>query len=103
MFQLRQILFGAIGLGVIVVTLTGCGQRGPLYKPTDPAAAHRATLPQSLLPGIFSPSPPDAAGKNPPSEQGQTRDSKNADDAPANTPAVHTPAQQAIPQSTPAH
>ena len=32
------------------VGLAGCGQRGPLYLPTDPAAANRATLPQVLLP-----------------------------------------------------
>ncbi|MET3415429.1 putative small lipoprotein YifL [Variovorax paradoxus] len=31
--------------------LVACGQRGPLYLPTDPAAAQRATLPQLLTPG----------------------------------------------------
>ncbi|MET3917856.1 putative small lipoprotein YifL [Variovorax sp. OAS795] len=31
--------------------LAACGQRGPLYLPTDPAAAHRATLPQLITPG----------------------------------------------------
>jgi len=31
--------------------LAACGQRGPLYLPTDPAAAQRATLPQLLTPG----------------------------------------------------
>ena len=40
----------AIGLAAFGVGLAGCGQRGPLYLPTDPAAAHRATLPQVLLP-----------------------------------------------------
>ena len=31
--------------------LAACGQRGPLFLPTDPAAAQRATLPQLLTPG----------------------------------------------------
>ncbi|MDH6593023.1 putative small lipoprotein YifL [Variovorax sp. TBS-050B] len=31
--------------------LSACGQRGPLFLPTDPAAAQRATLPQLLTPG----------------------------------------------------
>ena len=30
--------------------LTGCGQQGALYLPTEPAAAQRATLPETLLP-----------------------------------------------------
>jgi predicted small lipoprotein YifL len=30
--------------------LVACGQRGPLYLPTDPAAAGRATLPQLITP-----------------------------------------------------
>ncbi|MGZ5848267.1 MAG: LPS translocon maturation chaperone LptM, partial [Ramlibacter sp.] len=34
-----------------VLALTACGQRGPLYLPTDPAAAGRPTLPQVLIPG----------------------------------------------------
>lgn len=36
---------------VMVAALAGCGQRGPLYLPTEPAAANRATLPQVLIPG----------------------------------------------------
>jgi predicted small lipoprotein YifL len=32
------------------LTLVGCGQPGPLYLPTDPAAAKRATLPETLNP-----------------------------------------------------
>jgi predicted small lipoprotein YifL len=32
------------------LVLAGCGQRGPLYLPTDPAAAQRASLPQTLDP-----------------------------------------------------
>ncbi|VWX58088.1 putative lipoprotein [Burkholderiales bacterium 8X] len=34
-----------------MVALTGCGQRGPLYLPTDAAAKGRATLPDLLTPG----------------------------------------------------
>lgn len=34
----------------LVLLLAGCGQRGPLYLPTEPAAAERASLPQTLDP-----------------------------------------------------
>lgn len=33
-----------------VLVLAGCGQRGPLYLPTEPAAAGRATLTETLTP-----------------------------------------------------
>ncbi len=39
------------GLAAAAAGLAACGQRGPLYLPTDPAAAQRATLPQLLTPG----------------------------------------------------
>jgi predicted small lipoprotein YifL len=47
--------------------LAACGQRGPLFLPTDPAAAQRATLPQLLTPGIgnSSSSATDAAAPSP--------------------------------------
>jgi len=35
-----------------VLGMTGCGQTGSLYLPTEPAAAHRATLPQSMWPAM---------------------------------------------------
>jgi len=35
---------------VLLATLAGCGQKGPLFLPTNPAAANRATLPQTLSP-----------------------------------------------------
>ncbi len=38
------------GLTLVGLTLAGCGQPGPLYLPTDPAAANRATLPETLKP-----------------------------------------------------
>ena len=50
MLNVSQILVKGIGLAVLGVGLAGCGQRGPLYLPTDPAAANRSTLPQTLLP-----------------------------------------------------
>ena len=43
-----------VGLAAGILALSACGQRGPLYLPTDPAAAHRASLPQSLRPGFPS-------------------------------------------------
>ncbi len=55
MLNARQILVSAparhaaraIGLTAIAV-LAGCGQKGALFLPTDPAAAQRATLPQVI-------------------------------------------------------
>jgi predicted small lipoprotein YifL len=56
-------------LAIAAALLLGaCGQRGPLYLPTEPAAANRATLPQVLnparaFPGTRAPTaPPDPAG-----------------------------------------
>lgn len=44
------------GLGVAclagLLSLAACGQRGPLYLPTEPAAAQRATLPQIVVPAL---------------------------------------------------
>ena len=50
---------GAAWLALLAAA-TGCGQRGPLYLPTEPAAANRATLPQVLTPGgpPTAPAPP---------------------------------------------
>ncbi|WP_374122343.1 LPS translocon maturation chaperone LptM [Variovorax boronicumulans] len=45
----------AIGLCALGVGLSGCGLKGPLYLPTDPAAAQRATLPELLTPSIGKP------------------------------------------------
>ena len=43
-------------LAVAAVTLlTACGQSGPLYIPQTPAAAHRATLPQTMWGGHATP------------------------------------------------
>ncbi|WP_083944223.1 MULTISPECIES: lipoprotein [unclassified Variovorax] len=51
MLNVRQILVSAIGLAIVGVALAGCGQKGALYLPTDPAATNRATLPGLLVPG----------------------------------------------------
>jgi predicted small lipoprotein YifL len=45
-----RILVSPLILAPIAVILAGCGQQGPLYLPTEPAAANRATLPESLMP-----------------------------------------------------
>ncbi len=59
MLRNRSILvsgFAHATLAAIGVTallgLGGCGQTGNLYLPTEPAAANRATLPQSLWPAM---------------------------------------------------
>lgn len=51
MSSVSRILFSAFvlaGFTTIALTLGGCGQKGSLYLPTDPAAAQRATLPQII-------------------------------------------------------
>ncbi len=54
MLNVRQTVASAIGLALLAGGLAGCGQRGGLYLPTDPAAKGRATLPQTVLPGMSS-------------------------------------------------
>ena len=56
--RIRSILVSARpwALAVAAVTLlSACGQRGPLYLPQTPAAAHRATLPQTVWGGRATP------------------------------------------------
>jgi predicted small lipoprotein YifL len=50
MLNVRQILMSTLGLCALGVGLAGCGLKGPLYLPTDPAAANRATLPSLIVP-----------------------------------------------------
>ncbi|MHB1121538.1 MAG: LPS translocon maturation chaperone LptM [Ramlibacter sp.] len=47
----------ALAAGAVGV-LAGCGQKGPLFLPTDAAAAQRATLPQTLTPARAASAPP---------------------------------------------
>jgi predicted small lipoprotein YifL len=54
---LQSILVSA-GMALL---LAGCGQKGPLYLPTEPSAANRATLPQSVRPAALSPAAPASA------------------------------------------
>ena len=48
MLNLPRILVSAIVLAGFAVAAGGCGQKGPLYLPTEPAAAQRATLPEII-------------------------------------------------------
>jgi len=70
-----------VGLGVAVLagllSLGACGQRGPLYLPTDPAAAQRATLPQIVVPGMRR------DNADTPSEDKQAKPAPAGDNAPA--------------------
>ncbi|CAA9421693.1 MAG: hypothetical protein AVDCRST_MAG51-2046, partial [uncultured Ramlibacter sp.] len=51
---------GALPVLAVLSLLAGCGQKGDLFLPTEPAAANRATLPQILNPAgtATSPTPP---------------------------------------------
>ncbi|MFN9473974.1 LPS translocon maturation chaperone LptM [Acidovorax sp.] len=51
MLKAFQILVRTVVLAASAAALAGCGQRGPLYLPSGPAAAQRATLPETLTPG----------------------------------------------------
>ncbi len=51
MLLIPQILVRTLILGSVAVTLLACGQQGPLYLPQT-GQAHRATLPESLLPAL---------------------------------------------------
>ncbi|MFZ2739604.1 MAG: lipoprotein [Burkholderiaceae bacterium] len=50
MLRIVRILVTTTSLALSVAGLSSCGQTGALYLPTDPAAANRATLPESLRP-----------------------------------------------------
>ncbi|HCL84945.1 MAG TPA: hypothetical protein DIC45_00180 [Comamonadaceae bacterium] len=50
MLTSRRILASTLCLAAAVASLAACGQRGPLYLPTEPAAAQRASLPDTLRP-----------------------------------------------------
>jgi predicted small lipoprotein YifL len=57
MLKLRQILVNSIVLAGTAAALAGCGQKGPLYLPSDPVAAQRATLIETLTPLGTTPPP----------------------------------------------
>ncbi|MEZ2295839.1 lipoprotein [Variovorax sp. RCC_210] len=85
MLNVRQILVSTRPRAALMVCLVAgaaglvaCGQRGPLYLPTDPAAAGRATLPQLITPDSLRPSP-----------------SSSSDAAPAPAAAASAPASAA--------
>ena len=52
-------------VGFVGAGLSGCGQQGALYLPTEPAAARRATLPETLRPGASGASPATAPASSP--------------------------------------
>ena len=58
MSRATQILVSALALAA---ALAGCGQKGPLYLPTGEAAQGRASLPETLNPGLILPASPASA------------------------------------------
>ena len=51
--------FARIAVAALAATLLGaCGQKGPLFIPHTPAAAQRATLPQTVFGGSAPPAAP---------------------------------------------
>lgn len=59
MLNVRTIVNSAL-FTLCCMPLMGCGQKGPLYLPTEPEAAGRATLPDTLL-GPLRPRKPASA------------------------------------------
>jgi len=57
MFKVLRILVIAQTLGVCMLALIACGQKGPLVHPQDPLSADRATLLQTLTPRFQSEPP----------------------------------------------
>jgi predicted small lipoprotein YifL len=58
MLKLKQILVNSIVLAggtAALMVLSGCGQKGPLFLPTDAAGAQRATLVETLTPAPLTP------------------------------------------------
>jgi predicted small lipoprotein YifL len=55
--HIRQILVSTSVLAAGVAALAGCGQKGALMLPTEPAAAQRATLQQSIRPATAASAP----------------------------------------------
>ncbi|MGE4241685.1 LPS translocon maturation chaperone LptM [Ramlibacter sp.] len=51
----------ACSILVIALVLGGCGQKGALVHPSGPAAAQRATLPETLTPASMLPGSPASA------------------------------------------
>ncbi|WP_081474608.1 MULTISPECIES: LPS translocon maturation chaperone LptM [Acidovorax] len=60
MLKASQILVRTLVLAASAAALAGCGQRGPLHLPSGPAAAQRATLPQTLTPNVGTSAPAEA-------------------------------------------
>jgi predicted small lipoprotein YifL len=62
MVSIATILVSRIALAgsaaAFALLVAGCGQKGVLFLPTEPAAANRATLPETLTPGARSPVTP---------------------------------------------
>ena len=62
----RAILVSALALALATL-VAACGQKGPLYLPDTPAAAQRATLPQTVFGGSGKAAPaPSASAPLPP-------------------------------------
>jgi len=59
--------FGVAALCALML-LGACGQRGPLYLPTDPAATRRATLPETVIPQLSRDKPGPADREEPRSD-----------------------------------
>lgn len=93
MLNVRQILVSTRPRAALMVCLVAgaaglvaCGQRGPLYLPTDPAAAGRATLPQLITPDSLRPSPsPSSSSEAAPAPAAAASAPASAASAPAGT------------------
>lgn len=61
----------AAGATALAMMLVGCGQKGPLFIPQTPAAAQRATLPQTIFGGDKAPATTTDPADTPPVDTDQ--------------------------------
>jgi len=69
MLRFFQILVSTVALVSSAVSLSACGQQGPLYLPTKPAVAKRATLPEAQIAPSVASLPAHAASAATPTPQ----------------------------------
>ncbi|MEH3087369.1 MAG: lipoprotein [Xylophilus ampelinus] len=93
MLKLRQILARGLSATAVMV-LCGCGQKGALFLPTEPIARDRATLPQTVFPGLRK--APAATPSAPAAPTGATGASSTGGAA-LESPSTATPSTPALP------
>lgn len=88
-----QILVRTFALALCAASLAACGQRGPLFLPTAPEAAQRASLPETLRPRLSA----DTSGVAAPSLTEPDVATPDVATPDVSTPDVSTPDAETLP------